>query len=113
METLGKVMVVSLKTEIDAHSAERLRAVIDAAFEKSPCTHMVFDFEHVGFMDSSGIGMIMGRYKNAEKRGGKTDAFVRAFRLAKNRRAVCFSGRRWGSRFEGGRGKWKLTAFVS
>jgi stage II sporulation protein AA (anti-sigma F factor antagonist) len=70
IDTRGKVMVISPTVEIDAHSAERLRSSIDAAFEKSPCTHMVFDFGKVGFMDSSGIGMLIGRYKHAEKRGG-------------------------------------------
>jgi stage II sporulation protein AA (anti-sigma F factor antagonist) len=66
----GKVMVVSPSVEIDAHSAERLRFTVDAAFEKSPCAYIVFDFKRVGFMDSSGIGMLIGRYKQAEKRGG-------------------------------------------
>jgi stage II sporulation protein AA (anti-sigma F factor antagonist) len=70
INTQGKVLVASPTVEIDAHSAERLRASVDAAFEKSPCTHIVFDFAKVGFMDSSGIGMLIGRYKHAEKRGG-------------------------------------------
>jgi stage II sporulation protein AA (anti-sigma F factor antagonist) len=70
LETREKVMVVAPSVEIDHHSAERIRNAVDAAFEKSPCTHMVFDFTKVGFMDSSGIGMIIGRYKQTEKRGG-------------------------------------------
>ena len=70
IDTQGKVLVISPMPEIDAHSAERLRSAVDAAFEKSPCTHMVFDFSKVSFMDSSGIGMLIGRYKLAEKRGG-------------------------------------------
>ncbi|MCL2499377.1 MAG: anti-sigma factor antagonist [Defluviitaleaceae bacterium] len=65
-----KVLVVSPAVEIDAHSAERLRFAVDAAFEKSPCINMIFDFAKVGFMDSSGIGMLIGRYKQTEKRGG-------------------------------------------
>ncbi|MCL2202406.1 MAG: anti-sigma factor antagonist [Defluviitaleaceae bacterium] len=70
IDTQGKVMLVSPSVEIDAHSAERLRSAIDAAFEKSACMYMVFDFSQVRFMDSSGIGMLIGRYKQAEKRGG-------------------------------------------
>ena len=70
LETRQKVLFIAPEGEIDAHSAERMRATIDAAFEKSPCTYMVFDFAKVGFMDSSGIGMLIGRYKQAEKRGG-------------------------------------------
>ena len=57
--------------EIDHHSAERMRVQVDAAFDKSSCRNIIFDFSDVGFMDSSGIGMIIGRYKNAEKRGGR------------------------------------------
>jgi len=71
IEIRGTALVARPDCEIDHHSAERLRAQIDAAFEKSSCRHIVFDFSQVGFMDSSGIGMIIGRYKNAEKRGGK------------------------------------------
>ena len=57
--------------EIDYHSAERLRVQVDAAFDKSSCRNIIFDLSGVSFMDSSGIGMIIGRYKNAEKRGGR------------------------------------------
>ena len=40
------------------------------AFEPTDCRQIIFDFSGVTFMDSSGIGMIIGRYKNAKKRGG-------------------------------------------
>ena len=67
----GSALVARPDCEIDHLSAERLRGQIDAAFDNSSCRHIVFDFSQVGFMDSSGIGMIIGRYKNAEKRGGR------------------------------------------
>jgi len=67
----GNALVARPASEIDHHSAERMRGQIDAAFDMSSCRHMVFDFSGVSFMDSSGIGMIIGRYKNAEKRGGR------------------------------------------
>lgn len=70
LETRLKVLLVTPTVEIDAYSTERMRTTIDTAFEKSPCTHMVFDFAKVNFMDSSGIGMLIGRYKQTEKRGG-------------------------------------------
>jgi len=70
VETRQKVLFITPTADIDAYSAERMRATVDATFEKSPCTHMVFDFGKVSFMDSSGIGMLIGRYKQAEKRGG-------------------------------------------
>ena len=67
----GNALVAKPDCEIDHHSAERMRGQIDAAFDNSSCRHIVFDFSCVEFMDSSGIGMIIGRYKNAEKRGGR------------------------------------------
>ena len=66
----GKALYIPLAGEIDHHSAENLRERIDHAFENSNCKQMIFDFTEVTFMDSSGIGMVIGRYKNAEKRGG-------------------------------------------
>ena len=71
LEIKGAALVAKPDCEIDYHSAGGLRAHVDAAFDKSSCRHIVFDFSDVGFMDSSGIGMIIGRYKNAEKRGGR------------------------------------------
>ena len=67
----GNALVARPDCEIDHHSANQLRTQVDAAFEKSPCRHIVMDFSKVSFMDSSGIGMIIGRYKMAQKRGGK------------------------------------------
>ena len=67
----GAALIATPGCEIDHHSAERLRGQIDAAFDKSSCRHIILDFSGVQFMDSSGIGMIIGRYKNAEKRGGR------------------------------------------
>ena len=67
----GRVLIASLEGELDHHQAERLRPQIDAAYEKSTCKHLVLDMGGVSFMDSSGIGMIIGRYKNTEKRSGQ------------------------------------------
>ena len=67
----GNALIARPDCEIDHYSAGQLRVQVDAAFEKSVCKHIVFDFSQVSFMDSSGIGMIIGRYKSAEKRGGK------------------------------------------
>ncbi|MCL2378900.1 MAG: anti-sigma factor antagonist [Defluviitaleaceae bacterium] len=67
----GNALIARPDCEIDHHSAERMRGQIDAVFDNSSCRHIIFDFSGVNFMDSSGIGMIIGRYKNAEKRGGR------------------------------------------
>jgi stage II sporulation protein AA (anti-sigma F factor antagonist) len=67
----GPVLAVYLSGELDHHYATEIRDKLDSVYERSECRHIVFDFSQVSFMDSSGIGMVMGRYKNAAKRGGK------------------------------------------
>ena len=71
VQVQGAALTLELSGEIDHHSAAELRDKVDKAYERSGCKHIVFDFTDVAFMDSSGIGMIIGRYKNAEKRGGQ------------------------------------------
>ena len=59
----GEVLSAYLDGEIDHHSASVMRNEIDAAVEKNMPTMLVLDFRDVTFMDSSGIGLVMGRYK--------------------------------------------------
>lgn len=59
-----------LKGEIDHHSAPQLREMIDDAvlnFEQAG--ELVLDFSDVTFMDSSGVGLVMGRYRTAASNG--------------------------------------------
>ena len=65
-----KSLYIKLEGEIDHHSAAGIRLSVDRAFEPTDCRNIIFDFGGVTFMDSSGIGMIIGRYKNAKERGG-------------------------------------------
>jgi stage II sporulation protein AA (anti-sigma F factor antagonist) len=67
----GPSLVVTISGELDHHSASEIRDKLDKSYERSGCRHIIFDFTEVSFMDSSGIGMIIGRYKNAGKKGGK------------------------------------------
>ena len=69
-----KAMIVEICGEIDNHCADEARENIDKEFERSRCKYIIFDFGKVDFMDSSGIGMIIGRYKIAERKGGKVIA---------------------------------------
>ena len=62
---------VAIQGDIDHHSAERIRAAVDQAYRSARCRDIRFDFSQVQFMDSSGIGMLIGRYKLAERNGGK------------------------------------------
>lgn len=63
-----------LSGEIDHHSAKPIRDEIDQAAERGRPKDMVLDFRDVSFMDSSGIGLVMGRYALMQGMGGKLRA---------------------------------------
>ena len=63
IEYKQKEIRVYLDGEIDHHSASLIRVSIDDAIIHKKPTVLVLDFENVTFMDSSGIGLVMGRYK--------------------------------------------------
>jgi stage II sporulation protein AA (anti-sigma F factor antagonist) len=63
-------MTVKLHEDIDHNNALEIRERIDAEINKRPVKNLVFDFSGVEFMDSSGIGMILGRYKLLNSIGG-------------------------------------------
>ncbi|MDD6478763.1 MAG: STAS domain-containing protein [Oscillospiraceae bacterium] len=65
----GEVVTAYLSGEIDHHSAREMRECIDSAVELNMPTLLVLDFSEVSFMDSSGIGLVMGRYRNLQKSG--------------------------------------------
>ncbi len=67
----GEVTTAYLNGEIDHHSAAAIREKIDTATEQNMSSLLVLDFTAVTFMDSSGIGLVMGRYRNIVRRGAK------------------------------------------
>lgn len=67
----GKFFSIELSGELDHHYAAEIRDKVDRKFYKSACKDMVVDFSDVTFMDSSGIGLLIGRYKNVKEKGGK------------------------------------------
>lgn len=67
----GEIVTAFLDGEIDHHSASVLRNEIDAAVEKNMPQMLILDFRDVTFMDSSGIGLVMGRYKLLKPMGGE------------------------------------------
>lgn len=62
---------VFLEGEIDHHSASIIRVSIDDAILARRPEKLVLDFKKVTFMDSSGIGFVMGRYKLMKAVGGR------------------------------------------
>lgn len=65
-----KLLVLKITEEIDHHSTEKIRRLADNEITRYMPRKVVFDFNKVSFMDSSGIGMIIGRYKIATMLGG-------------------------------------------
>ncbi len=63
-------LYVRLDGEIDHHSSKRLRSEIDTAIYTHMPKTLLFDFKDVTFMDSSGIGLIMGRHRILTPLGG-------------------------------------------
>ncbi|NLP45434.1 MAG: anti-sigma F factor antagonist [Epulopiscium sp.] len=66
----NRSMIIKIQGEIDHHTSEMIREKIDKAYERYNAKNMIFDFSDILFMDSSGIGVIMGRYRNSSQKGG-------------------------------------------
>ena len=66
-----RTIIVNIKEDLDHHAATELRKAVDAKIKSSNAINVIFNFSKVDFMDSSGIGVIMGRYKIAKILGGK------------------------------------------
>ncbi|MBR5301833.1 MAG: STAS domain-containing protein [Clostridia bacterium] len=87
-ERCTECLIVYLSGEIDHCSAEKLRKEIEEKLLDRTIRRLVLDFSHVSFMDSSGIGMLIGRYKTMTERGGNVFArgmqpsVCRLFRMA-------------------------------
>ena len=67
----GEVVTAYLGGELDHHTAKGMRETIDNAIELNMPTLLVLDFKDISFMDSSGIGLVMGRYRNLIKTGAE------------------------------------------
>lgn len=67
----GEVVTACLSGEIDHHTAADMRAEIDNSVLEHKPTLLVLDFKNVSFMDSSGIGLVMGRYKTISEFDGE------------------------------------------
>lgn len=68
-----KLLIVKLTEEIDHHTTEKIRRKADYEIERHMPRKTIFDFDQVTFMDSAGIGMIIGRYKRVKMLGGKIE----------------------------------------
>ena len=65
------VLCIRLSGELDHHTAETLRSQVTQAMEKHDIAHLVMNLEKLSFMDSSGLGVILGRYKQIKLKKGE------------------------------------------
>lgn len=66
-----RLLTVRMDGELDHNSAEVVKTCIEKEIRRTGALNIAFDFSGVSFMDSSGIGLVMGRYKTAKSLGGK------------------------------------------
>ncbi len=96
IQTEGENMSAVLTGEIDHHVARDMRMQIDEQIQRLLPQKLYLDFGGVTFMDSSGIGLVMGRYRNMASLGGSvairnaSGHLLRVMRLAGLERLVTF-----------------------
>ncbi len=73
-QIIDNCLMVKLPEEVDHHQASYICENADKYILTDKVAHVVFDFEDTRFMDSSGIGIIMGRYRKIACFGGKVYA---------------------------------------
>ena len=69
-KTGGDALVVYLRGELDHHAASGVREEVDALWEQFRPRVLALDLRDLNFMDSSGVGVILGRYKKVRDAGG-------------------------------------------
>ena len=70
----GDVMILKLKKDMDHHNADELKMQIDELLEDYRIKYLILDFKELEFMDSSGIGFVLGRYRKINQYHGEVFA---------------------------------------
>lgn len=71
LEVKHNVLCIRLTGELDHHTAEELRQKVTDTIESNEINHIVLNLKKLTFMDSSGLGVILGRYKHIKSLGGE------------------------------------------
>lgn len=69
-EVSNGVMIYYLPQELDHYAADKIKRKSEIVFEQEEIRYLIFDFEKTEFMDSSGIGLITGRFRKVHDKGG-------------------------------------------
>ena len=73
-EVQENCLTIFLPHELDHHNTEEIKHKADAIIDRNHIRYVIFDFSNTSFCDSSGIGVIMGRYKKVYLLGGEVCA---------------------------------------
>ncbi|WP_062356155.1 anti-sigma F factor antagonist [Bacillus kwashiorkori] len=71
LEMKQQILCVRLIGELDHHTSEQVRNEVSELIEKHSIRHLVLNLEQLTFMDSSGLGVILGRYKQIKQKNGE------------------------------------------
>ena len=88
-QVIDNCLMINLPEEVDHHRASYISEQAAWYIVKENVNHVIFDFEDTRFMDSSGIGIITGRYKKISCFGGNVFAIHPDRQM---RRILCISG---------------------
>jgi stage II sporulation protein AA (anti-sigma F factor antagonist) len=69
-EAKGQTLIIHTPAEMDHHSSRNLRYETDLLMAENYISKLIFDFSRTTFMDSSGIGILLNRYKQIKASGG-------------------------------------------
>ncbi len=74
-DTAGSILTIRIRGEIDHHTATAIRTGVDALLYERRPRKLILDLSAVSFMDSSGLGLIMGRLALIRELGGEMTVF--------------------------------------
>ena len=83
-----ETLTVKIPQEVDHCFTDAVREAVDRRLQTEEINCLEFDFQNTEFMDSSGIGLVMGRYRLMQSRGGRllvvgvSERLLRVMRLA-------------------------------
>lgn len=71
-ELEGQALIAELQGELDLHTSPEFKANLVKLFDTHPhIKHLIMHVKGLSFVDSSGLGVILGRYRELQQRGGR------------------------------------------
>ena len=74
-EAKGSTLIIHMPEELDHHNSRNLRYETDLLMAENYVSRIIFDFSRTAFMDSSGIGILLNRYKQIKASGGNASFY--------------------------------------